>query len=164
MNTLPVRKRTRLESYSYSQTGAYFTTICARNKQHLFGSIVGAATCRPHICLSEYGNVVNSAIQNIGMIYSSVAVSHYVIMPNHVHMLIEIVKPGRQVAAPTISTIVGNMKRAVSIQVGEPIWQKSFHDHVIRDQADYHRIAQYIDENPIRWEEDCYFTKPEDTL
>ena len=78
-------------------------------------------------------------------------------MPNHMHMILQFSTGGRQVAAPTLSLVVGNMKRAVSMDIGFSLWQKSFHDHIIRDDGDYARIARYIDENPSKWEEDCYF-------
>jgi hypothetical protein len=65
---------------------------------------------------------------------------------------------GRQVAAPTtVQTIIGNLKRFVSIQCGYSVWQKSFHDHIIRDEAEYQRIWQYVDENPALWNEDMYY-------
>jgi hypothetical protein len=63
---------------------------------------------------------------------------------------------GRQDAAPTVSRIVGQWKRAVSLKVGYSVWQKSFHDHIIRDMNDYRRIAEYIETNPQRWMEDCF--------
>ena len=49
------------------------------------------------------------------------------------------------------------MKEAVTKSVGFPIWQKSYHDHIIRDEADYRRIWEYIDNNPAKWREDCYY-------
>jgi len=66
---------------------------------------------------------------------------------------------GRQNAAPTLSQIIGQWKRAVSINAGFSLWQKSFHDHIIRSEAEYQRISQYIDQNPARWAEDEYYTK-----
>ena len=69
---------------------------------------------------------------------------------------------GRMISSPTnkgsVLTAVGQMKRHVSKAIGKPIWQKSFHDHVIRDRHDYEQIAKYIYENPIRWQYDCFYT------
>ena len=66
---------------------------------------------------------------------------------------------GRMISAPTkpLSTVIGSMKRAAARRAGIPLWQKSFHDHVIRGEADYRRIWNYIDANPRKWREDCYY-------
>ena len=87
----------------------------------------------------------------------------YVIMPNHIHIIFVICNSegGRQIAPPTISTVIGQMKRSVSKTIGECIWQRSFHDHVIRDHKDYEKIANYISDNPMKWEEDCFFAEGE---
>lgn len=69
---------------------------------------------------------------------------------------------GRIVSAPTVSTIIGQMKRWVSKQIGFSIWQKSFHDHIIRNRAEYRQIWKYIDENPLKWELDCYYNHSAD--
>ena len=95
-------------------------------------------------------------------IRKNISVDHYVIMPNHVHLIIMIsdderLAEGRLTTAPTVSEIIRLWKRAISKEIGRSIWQKSFHDHIIRDEAEYLKIRQYIDENPMRWSEDKYF-------
>jgi len=68
---------------------------------------------------------------------------------------------GRAMRAPTattISTVINQMKGYATKQIGYSIWQKSFHDHIIRNEQDYIRIAEYIDNNPINWEKDCFYT------
>ena len=85
----------------------------------------------------------------IDVIYADeIHVDHYVIMPNHVHLLLRITPDGRRVAAPTVSSVVNQFKGAVSKAAGFSCWQKSFHDHIIRDEADFRRIWEYIDANP----------------
>ena len=59
--------------------------------------------------------------------------------------------------APTISTVIQQLKGVVTKQIGHPVWQKLFHDHVIRGEMDYLKIWEYIDNNPTRWEEDCFY-------
>ena len=163
-----IRKNNRLEFYDYSQNGAYFITICTRDKQKIFWiddksqNSVGADIIRPHDKLNDLGLIVECAIEQITEYYPNTMIDKYVIMPNHVHILMRIENDefnGRIISAPTISIIIGQMKRWVSKQIGYPIWQKSFHDHVIRNEADYQRIWQYIDTNPIKWELDCYCTE-----
>ena len=155
---LPKRKPNRLANYEYSTSGAYFITICAKDKHEIFGSIVGAATCRPQVELSDIGKSIDNAIHTISHIYTFALVDAYVIMPNHMHLILN-VDGGRQVAAPTkttVNTIIGNMKRAVSMQLGFSPWQKSFHDHIIRNEDEFLRIWEYIENNPARWKEDEY--------
>ena len=90
-------------------------------------------------------------------------VVRYVITPDHVHLIAAIAVndgrqgSGRQIAAPTLSLVVGNLKRAVSMRAGFPLWQKSFHDRIIRNEQDYNRIAEYIENNPLTWTNDCFF-------
>ena len=67
-----------------------------------------------------------------------------------------------QQAAPTLPRIVNQFKGAVTKSVGRTIWQKGYHDHVIRNDADYLRIWHYIDTNPAKWREDCYYCDREE--
>ena len=158
---LPKRKNIRLKDYDYSQPGYYFITICTKGKHPLFDNIVGAATCRPHIELTRIGQIVDISINNICGVYPYISVDKYVIMPNHIHMILRvgIMQNGRQVAAPTIQMVVGNMKRYASMQAGLSLWQSGFHDHIIRNEPNYQRIWQYIDENPARWADDQYYAQ-----
>lgn len=67
---------------------------------------------------------------------------------------------GRIISSPTsILTVVAQMKRYVSKKIGESVWQKSFHDHIIRDKSDYEKISKYMYENPIKWQYDCFYVK-----
>jgi len=159
MKDLPTRKRIRLKGYDYSQEGAYFITICTQNKYNLFGYVhVGANSVRPH--LSDVGEIVKTAIEKISQVYTLVHVESYVIMPNHIHMILIVHNSSeRTLCAPTVSRVVKQMKEYVTKQIGYCVWQKSYHDHIIRSEEDYHRIAKYIEENPARWEDDCYFIK-----
>ena len=169
MKELPTRKDIRLKGYSYSSAGCYFITICIKDGHEMLGSIdVGANCVRPH--LSEYGNVVEAEIAVLSEAYSTVEVIKYVIMPNHIHLILSIANDdgrtqfaptangdGRTQFAPTVSRIIKQFKGSITKKIGSSIWQKSFHDHIIRDEPEYRRIYQYIDENPARWSEDVYF-------
>ena len=148
------RKQNRLQEYCYSGPNAYFLTICTDNRKNLFWNDVGAAIGRlEDVRLSGYGKIVEQAILNISIHYPAVSVDRYVIMPNHVHLLAQIHADadGRPLAAPTISTIINQMKGAVSRKVGFTVWQKGFYDHVVRGDADYREIWLYIEGNPVRW-------------
>lgn len=78
-------------------------------------------------------------------------------MPNHIHILLRVSQTdGRTRCAPTISRIIKHLKEYVTKQLGEPIWQRSFYDHIIRDEQDYRNKYEYITDNPRRWTEDIY--------
>ena len=158
---LPKRKNNRLKKYDYSTNGAYFITICTKNRRCLLSTIVGATIGRPSsVVLTSAGMATEKAICQISSKYVAVFVDHYVIMPNHIHILLSIQREcGRPMVAPTISTVVQQMKGYVTKILGRNIWQKSFHDHIIRSQSDYDKIWQYIDTNPLRWEQDCFYTE-----
>lgn len=159
MESLPQRKQNRLNGYDYSQNGCYFVTICTKNRCPLFWvttlnpHCVGADIIRPlsyKSNLSEHGIIVETAIQNVSKYYPSAKIDHYVIMPDHIHMILTISNDtanGRIISAPTV---IGQLKRYVSKKIGFSIWQKSYHDHIIRNESDYATAAEYIESNPLR--------------
>ena len=103
------------------------------------------------------GEIAARGFEEITSHFPDATVDKYVIMPNHVHGII--VLRGR---STDLSTVVGQYKSFVSRQIHNlipdcKVWQASFHDHVIRNQKDYERIWSYIDGNPSRWNEDCFF-------
>ena len=154
----PKRKPTRLKDYDYSQSGAYFITICSHNKQCIFGSLVGEGLAPPEIMLSNYGTVVKEQLLNLEKRYSCIKVDKFVIMPNHIHVILMLQKTGGASPSPTISDIVCSFKSLATRSCGlRPLWQRSFHDHVIRGEQDYLKIWNYIDTNPQKWCEDCFY-------
>lgn len=163
------RKRNRLEKYDYSSTGAYFFTLCTKDRRNCFWNHVGATRVREtnsvgrpqDVVLSPCGKIVDEAIQNISNVYSAITVDYYVIMPNHIHILLQIHgdEYGRPMVAPTLSRVVQQMKGYVTKRIGHSIWQKLFYDHVIRDRQDYEEHVRYIMENPARWYYDELYTE-----
>ena len=157
---LPKRKPNRLDTFDYNSCGAYFITICTQNRRNLFWDNVGATIGRPQdVNLSRYGQIVDDAINKISSIYPIVSVDKYVILPNHIHLILRIgcSESGRPMVAPTISTVIAQMKGYVSKKIGFPVWQKLFYDHIIRNEFDYNEIWQYIENNPLKWIEDNFF-------
>ena len=169
MADYPERRRNRLVNMQYDENGAYFITICTRDRQNLFWRagtsfdepVSGEAPQPPHEYLNAYGHAVQREIAKFADIYDGVVtVDNSVIMPNHIHLLLSIHAErlgGRRNAAPTISSVVNQFKGSVTKAVGFPCWQKSFHDHIIRNQQDFRKIWEYIDANPGKWTEDRYF-------
>ena len=154
MIDLPKRKPTRIENYDYSTPGTYFITVCTANREKIFWDGVGADIIRPeNVPLSIAGKIMEQGILQISEHYKNVSVDKYCVMPDHIHFILRIESDidGRMVSAPTVSTVVGSMKRWVSRQIGRSIWQKSFYDHGIRNQQDYDEIWAYIDNNPLKY-------------
>ena len=119
--------------------------------------MVGVTIGRPQdIALSEYGNIVDKAINNIPYVYPALDVDHYVIMPDHIHLLLIVCADecGRPMVAPTMSRMVQQLKGYITKRIGHSIWQKLFIDHVIRNREDYEEHVKYIYDNPIRWQYD----------
>ena len=163
----PVRKANRLSGFDYSSPNVYFITICTLEKRCILWSHspapVGATNGRPPCShLSPAGMHVHSAIEAISLIYPAVSVINYVIMPNHIHMLLHIrgAEGGRPMVAPTVSRVIAQMKGAAVKAFGQLLWQKGFHDHVVRTEAALQSIWTYIDGNPYAWELDCFY-RPE---
>ena len=162
---LPTRKDIRIKNYDYSSPGAYFVTICTDNRKNYFwnGSIdpqtfkwcsVGANCVRPqNLPLSNMGKLVLDELEWWNQTYPAVSLYSYVIMPNHLHVMVVISSDeyGRPQVAPTVERMVKQFKGSVTKKVGKPIWQKSFIEHVIRNKEDYETRSNYIYENPLRW-------------
>ena len=154
METLPNRKQIRIKNYDYATPGAYFITVCTANREKIFWHGVGADIIRPgNPPLSASGKIAEQAVLQIASHYENISVDKYCIMPDHIHLILRIESnvSGRMISAPTISTVVGSMKRWVSRQIGKPIWQKSFYEHGIRNQQDYDEIWTYIENNPLKY-------------
>ena len=113
----------------------------------------------PERTFSPAGRIVVEMVRQIPRRYPAVTVDACAVMPNHVHLLLQIHsgEDGRPQSAPTVSHVVKQWKEAVTKCLGEPLWQKSFHDHVIRGAAGYQMIWNYIDSNPATWRKDCFY-------
>ena len=170
--TKMIRKNSnRLQGYNYSQPGAYFATVCACDRQNLFGEVVN-----DRMELSAAGIFARQCWQEIPQHFPGVALDEFVIMPNHVQGIIIInndkngsvggqhVEPGRlsnfqHVAPGSLGAIVRGFKSAVTrwfhanTQI-KTVWQRNFYDHVVRDESEMNRIRMYIRQNPINWEHD----------
>ena len=108
-----------------------------------------------HIVPTKYGTVVEKYIKSIP------GIDKYIIMPNHIHLIIKnengTASSFAEMLSPTVSQKIKSFKILVTKTIGKPIFQRSFYDHVIRDEKDYLRIWEYIENNPGKWTEDKYF-------
>ena len=147
---LPQRKINRIPEYNYNQNGAYFITICTQDRKPILSQIVGDGSPVPKTA----GLIAEKTIMQITEKYPSVSVEKHVIMPDHIHILLRI-DNGTGNPSPTLGNIIGWYKYQVTKEVnrqnytaGEKLFQRSYYDHVIRNQQDYNAVWEYIEQNP----------------
>ena len=138
---LPVRLRNRLENYDYSQNGAYFITICTKNRAKILSRILPEDA---RVALLPYGKTVEFFILNVPEIVK------YVVMPDHIHMIILL--DGQQIPyEKKTAEIVRSIKTLVTKTIGVSIFQRSYYDHIIRNREDFEQVWKYIENNPYKW-------------
>ena len=176
------RQSIRLKDYDYTQSGAYFVTICTHKRECVLGDVVNG-----EMRLNELGQVVEMEWLKTAEIRDNVELDEFVVMPNHIHGIVVITEshvgatsrsplisgncrgtarraPTEQFSKPTsgsLPTIVRSFKSAVTKHINEmrhtpgtPIWQRNYYEHIIRDEDDLHQIQLYIVNNPLRWDLD----------
>ena len=163
MDEIKNRKTTRLKNYNYNNPGYYFITFCTEDKKKVLCNIVGTGVLDgPEIILTDYGKIADHYLQNMSHFYDGLILEKYVIMPIHIHLLIQITSNVADVCKPNdsqISRFVGTFKRLCNKEYGCNIWQYRSHDHIIRGEKDYQKIWAYIDQNPYMWANDCFYTE-----
>lgn len=171
----PRRKSTRLPNYDYSESGYYFVTICTQNKTCFFGQIVEES-----VKLNKAGKPIDQCWLEIPNRFPTAKLHQHIIMPNHLHGIIELVgaslvdahsrhKGQPQGIAPTLGGIVGAFKsistNAYIIGVKQKgwkpfnhkLWQRNYYEHVIRNEDSFREISEYIQNNPLKWQDDKYY-------
>ena len=174
-NELPKRKSPRLKNFDYHAIGAYFITICTQNRRCILSRIVGTGVLDcPQIELTNYGEIADKYINQLNDFYDHLSVESYVIMPNHIHILLWVKKSQNtmengqsRTPVPTnnakansaFSQFVSTFKRFCNKEYGNNIWQARSNDHIIRNREDYEEHLRYIYENPMRWYYDELYTE-----
>ena len=151
------RKSPRLPGYDYSTPNYYFITICTYEKKCIFG--------KPEK-LGPYGEFAWEYLKKIPEYYPGIQVDVAVVMPNHIHAILIVEGGSEEIKRNDLIQAVGKYKMAVTkaIRAREPdkmVWQRSFHDHVIRNQAAYEKIWEYVKYNPQKWGEDTFYVNLE---
>ena len=172
----PTRKSPRAQWIEYNE-GVYFVTICTRHRIHYFGEI-----SNEEMRLSQIGQYAHEQLARISELYEYISVPQYVVMPNHIHAIIVIDNPNhnRQLPAveerlqcgvrsplrPLLSALIGSFKASVTRYARRTntafAWQSRYHDHVIRDSRDGNNISEYIDNNVMKWDMDCFNNPPDE--
>ena len=177
-NDLPKRKSTRIKDYDYSTEGVYFVTICIRDRMQVLSEIVkteqdilnnahgirvgeGLAPPEHRTILKPCGIIVKEQLLLLESRYDNVTIEDYVIMPDHIHLIICICMDGQsRTPVPTTkanseySKFISTFKRFCNKEYGYNVWQSRSYDHIIRDKHDYDEISKYIYENPLKWQFD----------
>ena len=160
------RKTIRLPGYDYNKPGAYFLTICTENRRCILSRVVGTGVLDgPSIELLPYGEIAAKYINQINGFYDNISVESYVIMPNHIHILLSVKgegpsgRPVPTLQNSIISRFVSTFKRFCNKEYGKNIWQSRSYDHIIRDQTDFDKHLQYIYENPFGWQQDEFYSE-----
>ena len=164
------RRSIRLKGYDYSQAGMYFLTICTYNRQCLFGEVVEDFDGTATIKLNRCGEIVRDAWLRTPVLRPNVVLGEWVIMPNHIHAVVIILERKTAVSSPpspfqspsqTVGAIVRGFKASVTKQINDhhattavPVWQRNYWEHIIRNEASYGKIANYITNNPNTWQTD----------
>ena len=164
MEELKNRKTTRLHGANYNCTGVYFLTLCTQNRQCLLSRIVGTGVPDgPSIELLQYGKIADKYINQLNDFYDFINIEKYVIMPNHIHLLLQVKSPPNGPSRTPVPTVIQNsvvsrfvstFKRFCNKEYGKNIWQYRSNDHIIRNKKDYEEHLKYILENPIQWHYD----------
>ena len=154
MADLPKRKTIRLPHYDYRSKGAYHVTICAKNHACIFGRIEQGV-----VQLNELGMIADKNIAAIPEHFTDVDVIEYVVMPNHVHLLLALglnadAIYGVPTANNSVGQVIGAYKASVTRAWGKAIWQSRYYEHIIRNEQDLLETVTYIQNNPKAWDKD----------
>lgn len=164
---MPKRKHPRLKCYDYGTAGAYFITICTQNRRCLLSRIVGRELAPAEIQYTKFGQIAQKQLFMLEQRYSSLKIDQYVIMPNHIHMILLLNEPTEGTRRPTITDIICAYKSLTTreckkVHPIDKVFQTSFYEHVIRGREDYDEISEYIVNNPKQWELDSLYAYYED--
>ena len=160
----PKRKHPRLKNYDYSQNGSYHVIICTKDNECILGKVIYNQLNKNPVSvhLSLYGQIADKYIRKINDVYDYICVDKYVIMPNHIHLLITIERPIESLIDKSkkhtdIQTVVRSLKRMSVNEVGRSFWQESFYESIIETDESYYNIIDYIEKNPFNWVADKYY-------
>lgn len=161
---LPKRKSNRLENFDYFHFGVYFITICTLERNCNLSKI-DRSTQGIRVELLPIGEIVEKWLNRIPEYGTDYDLDQYTIMPNHIHLLLRI-RYNEHASPKSLMSVIGWLKYQITKDVREsmrsvdfPLFQRSFYDHIVRNQDDYERIAKYMYENPVMWREDRFFSK-----
>jgi putative transposase len=150
---MPARKPLRLCGFDYSSEGLYLVTVCTDRRGCVFGR-----TENGQPILNRLGEIVERQLADLPRRLHGIEMDRFVVMPNHVHAIVVLGTRARQASPLRLGHVVGAFKSGSTREInlvrttpGERVWQRGYHDHVVRDEADLQRVRKYVETNPIRW-------------
>jgi len=156
----PKRKHPRLSNFDYSSAGAYFITICTKNRQCLLSRIVGRGLAPAEmnkVTYTLFGEIAEKQLLLLEKRYPHLTVDQYVIMPNHIHIILILDNNAAGASPrPTIMDIVCTYKSLTTRECKnngfvKKLFQDSFYEHIIRSRENYEELVKYIYNNPLHW-------------
>ncbi|MFQ1047441.1 transposase [Avibacterium paragallinarum] len=156
----PKRKIIRLQHYDYSQIGLYFITVCTHNKECLFGNIENHK-----MLMNDAGKMIQHWYLELEKKFPNIECLEYIVMPNHIHFILYI-KEQLEYSIPTIvqwfktmttNNYIKNVKNNHWKPFERKLWQRSYYEHIIRNEKSYLEITEYIECNPYNWSNDSLF-------
>jgi putative transposase len=165
------RRSIRLKNYDYSNSGVYFITICTHQRKYIFGHIHNSI-----MHLNPWGQIIAQEWEKSADIRQEIILGTWVVMPNHFHAIVQIDRqtsptqeppptnhPKRHMKPRSLSSLISSFKasatrqiRLITPQQNQPIWQRNYHEHIIRDRDAWEKINHYIDNNPKKWHSDRF--------
>lgn len=188
MKKIYEHKSHRLKNYNYSSNGSYFVTICVKNKECILGEIISIndnnyvtvavdahgdrqtdnindliylKSTSAKMILSEMGLIVEKYLESSKTVYSSLSLDNYVIMPNHIHMIISLNNETDECKLlpchDMVPQYISSFKTLVTKEIGFSIFQRNYHDRIIRNEREYEKIWNYVQTNPSNWVADRFY-------
>ena len=174
------RRSIRLKHYDYSQSGAYFITICVNQKLCLLGAVHNG-----EMVLNDAGTMLEKWYWELECKFSSIQCGPHVVMPNHFHAIIYIVgadlrtRPNQTgqthrsastntnipkivqwFKTMTTNEYIRNVKTNHWKPFSGKLWQRNYYEHIIRNEESFSEIAEYIVNNPMKWVDDTLYMVP----
>lgn len=143
------RHSIRLKGWDYGSIGKYFVTIDTWHKIKYFGEIINGT-----MILNGFGKILDDEILNTPIIRKNIVIPVYQIMPDHVHLIINI----EHGIAQNLGKIIRGIKMSTATKTKiefcnkYPIWQRNYYEMIIKNEFEYDRIEKYILNNPKKWE------------
>jgi len=140
------RKSIRIKEYDYSQEGIYFITICCKNRGNIFGNVKGTK-----VELNQFGQILYKELINLNTRYNNSNILKYIVMPDHIHFVIELKSNNIKTIGDIIKTYKSITNKKINKIISMEVWQRNYYEHIVRNEKELYNIYQYIENNPINW-------------
>ena len=140
------RRSIRIKEYDYSQEGIYFITICCKNRGNILGNINEAK-----VELNQFGQILHKELISFNTRYSNSNILKYVVMPDHIHFVIQLKSNNTKTIGDIIKTYKSITNKKINKIISMEVWQRNYYEHIVRNEKELYNIYEYIENNPINW-------------